>query len=290
MTYRLYQLLARLPLGVLYSLASMMALVIERLVGYRKGVIDSNLLQAFPEKSPAERKQLRHDFYTNLADTTLEVIKGSELPLDAFRERLTIVNPELLTDLSDNFQQSVIVLTLHMGNWEWMLHRAAAEYPVSSAFVYKTLHSPDANRFSLETRTRFGAHAIEMRDAARDVIKNRRTPRLIFMVADQSPGFRERVHWTTFLNQNTAFFSGGAALARATGFPLAFTYSRRAARGRYQIELAEIARDPKNVEEEVLIERYARLTENAIKASPADWLWSNRRWKLQQADVIKTDR
>ncbi len=288
MTYRLYQLLARLPLSLLYPMASLMAFLVEHVVGYRKGIIDTNLSQAFPEKSPTERKQIMHAFYRNLADTTLEVMKGSRLPLATFRQRLDLHNPEVLTNLSDNYQQSVIVLTLHMGNWEWMLHRATAEYPVESAFVYKTLHNSDANRFSLETRCRFGAHAVEMREAARDVIKNRRTPRFIFMVADQSPGFRERVHWTTFLNQNTAFFSGGAALARATGFPLAFAYSRRTERGHYRIELAEIARDPKSAEEAVLVERYARLTESAITTSPADWLWSNRRWKHRRKELFDT--
>ena len=43
----------------------------------------------------------------------------------------------------------------------------------------------------------------------------------------------------------------------------------------------EITRDPASVEESWIIERYAELTEEAIRSHPEDWLWSNRRWKHQ---------
>ena len=157
---------------------------------------------------------------------------------------MTIRNPELLEDLSQQGQQSVLVMLAHQGNWEWMLHRAAAQYDMPMAFVYKRLHSAAADEFSLRARGRFGASAIEMRETARNFIRHRRTPRLIYMLADQSPGARERVYVTHFLNRQTAFFSGAATLAKATGFPVAYARCRRLRRGYFDIELIEICRDP----------------------------------------------
>ena len=68
---------------------------------------------------------------------------------------MTISNPELLEDLSQQGQQSVLVMLAHQGNWEWMLHRAAAQYDMPMAFVYKRLHSAAADEFSLRARVAF---------------------------------------------------------------------------------------------------------------------------------------
>lgn len=276
-----YQALARLPLNWLYGLSTAAAKLLEHVIRYRKKTVDDNLRQAFPDATAAWRKTIRGHFYQNLCDTTFEIISGSRQPLPFFAERMSISNPELLDELSQSGRQSVLVMLAHQGNWEWMLHRAAAQYDMAMAFVYKRLHSDAADQFSLYARGRFGATAIEMRETARNFIRHRRTPRLIYMLADQSPGQRERVHVTSFLNRPTAFFSGAATLAKAAGFPVAFARCRRTRRGYYEIALTEITRDPAATGESGILERYAELTETAIRECPADWLWSNRRWKHQ---------
>ena len=279
MIYGLYTTLAKLSLTTLYRLGSATAWLLEHVFRYRRQVVDENLARAFPEMTVTQRRKTRQAFYRHLADTTVEIIAGSRWPLARFTERVAIKNPELLHTLSNNGSRTVVVMTLHQGNWEWMLHSARAEYDTRHAFVYKRLHSESADRFSLEARCRFGAEAIEMRDAARNMIRHRRSPRLIFMVADQSPGKRERAHWTSFLHQQTPFFAGAATIARMTGAPVAFASCRRLSRGHYQIDLQTIADNPAELEESEIIERYARCAETAINDSPEDWLWSNRRWK-----------
>jgi len=285
MSYWFYRLLSALPLRVLYGIASCAACFLQRIIGYRRTVVADNITRAFPELDAPQRQQMLSDFYRHFADTTLEIVAGYSMPMTELRARMMIMNPEVIDQASKGYQQSVIVMTLHQGNWAWMLYAANDCYPMDSAAVYKRLHDNGADRFSLESRSRFGTEPIEMRDAGRNVIKHRRRARLIFMVADQSPGRRERVHWTQFLNQPTAFFSGAAALARATGFPVVFAAGRRRSRGHYQIDLTLITDVPKGMEESDIIERYARLTERAIRQSPAEWLWSNRRWKHNIHDM-----
>lgn len=289
MTRLAYALLARLPLNTLYALATGGAWLLENLFRYRRATVDGNLAQAFPSMSVAERAQTRNRFYRNLCDTTVEIIAGSRRPLEFFTQRVTIRNPGLLDELSNGGQQTVLVMLAHQGNWEWMLHCAAASYDIAMAFVYKRLHNADSDAFSLAARRRFGAEAIEMRDTARNIIRNRRRPRLIYLLGDQSPGQRERVQVTDFLNRPTAFFSGAATLARATGFPVAYAHCHRMARGHFEIELLEIVRDPSTVDEHWIIQRYAELTEQFIRESPADWLWSNRRWKHQVATAANPE-
>ena len=69
---------------------------------------------------------------------------------------------------------------------------------------------------------------------------------------------------------------------------MAFARCQRIKRGHFEVELVEITRDPASVEETWILERYAELTETAIRACPDDWLWSNRRWKHQAPTLDKS--
>ncbi len=289
MIYWFYRLVAHTPELLSYWLADLGAWLLEHAFRYRRQVIDDNLRRAFPEKSLDQCAQLRREFYAHLADTTVEIIRAREMSDEAFLSRVEIANPEVITAATASLNQSAIVLTLHQGNWEWMLQRAALEFSIQQAAVYKRLHNAGADRFSHEVRAKRGAQTVEMRTAARNVLKHRRTPRLIFLIGDQSPGKRERVHWSNFMNQPTAFFAGAESLARATGFPVLFASCRRTTRGQYRIFVEEISMNPKELAEGEIMEQYARLTERAIIAEPASWLWSNRRWK-RQADSATSSK
>lgn len=279
MTYWLYRAIARLPLWMCYPIATAAAWLAQYVLRYRRQIILNNLVGAFPEHSHAWRKQRLSEFYSGLADTTIEIIFGSRMSLEEISARVHYENPEVVRIATDNFTRPALVLTLHQGNWEWMLRGAKAALNIRVDPVYKKLRSPGADRFALETRSQFGAKPILMKHVARNVLKHRAEARLIALVADQSPGKRERVHWTTFLNQSTAFFSGGAAIARATGLPVIFATCQRVSRGYYNVRFEVITGTPKELPEDEIIERYTQLAEREIRRHPASWLWSNNRWK-----------
>jgi KDO2-lipid IV(A) lauroyltransferase len=120
-----------------------------------------------------------------------------------------------------------------------------------------------------------------MKGVSRHVLKNRRTPRVLALLADQSPGKREAIHWTQFLNQTTAFFMGPATLARLTKYPVYFARTQRLSQGRYHAELLTICAEPGTMSENELIEKYVALAEETIRLQPESYLWTNRRWKLE---------
>ena len=151
-------------------------------------------------------------------------------------------------------------------------------FPSTACLVQSALGARQAACFDMEAACSGFLYSVE---TARNFIRHRRTPRLIYMLADQSPGARERVYVTHFLNRQTAFFSGAATLAKATGFPVAYARCRRLRRGYFDIELIEICRNPDELGEDGILQRYAELTEASIRECPDDWLWSNRRWKHQ---------
>lgn len=279
MTYYLYKALSKLPLSALYGLSYVLYLLIYRVFKYRTKTVRQNLERAFPDKNADWIANTERAFYRQFVDVTLEILKAHSWQLGDVTKHMSLANEEVMQQYTQNGTRSVVLLTMHRGNWEWMLHFVNAALGLQIDPVYKPLTDKGADRFAYETRARFGSRPIPMANAARDMIKHRRQFRLFTMVADQSPGARDRGYWTTFLNQDTGFFTGGAALARATGFPVLFARCDRTAQGQYTIHLHPITEDPKSMTEAEIVARYVALCEQAIRDEPDNWLWSNRRWK-----------
>jgi len=275
----LYRLLSWLPFPLLYALAWVAYLLLYYVTGYRKTVVYENLRRAFPDKSAREVTVLAKMFYRQLAQVAFEIVKARRMSKADFRQRVELVNPELIRQYSNNFQDSVIVLTIHQGNWEWMLHGVTSALGVPVDPVYKPLHNKSADKLIFDIRSRFGSRPVSMEYATKDIIRRRREFRLFVMVADQSPIRSERSYWTEFMHQPAAFYLGTEAIAKMTGFPILFAQCRRQRRGHYQLEFHELAQAPYDKNSHEITERYVRMAEQAIRSEPQSWLWSNRRWK-----------
>ena len=169
-----YRCLGRLPLALLYPVAWLTYIFIYYVSGYRKAVARENLTNAFPERSETEITVLLKKFYRGLCQTALEITRARYMSREAFLRRIEVLNPDLLADCSEGMTRTVIILTIHQGNWEWMLHGVSANLGVSLDPVYKPLHSPTADRFMREVRARFGARPIPMKAAPRDILGNRK--------------------------------------------------------------------------------------------------------------------
>ena len=75
---------------------------------------------------------------------------------------------------------------------------------------------------------------------------------------------------------------GAEQIARATRLPMLYLVMRRVKRGWYEVEVRQLWDGRERLELNAVTERYARACEADVLASPADWLWSYRRWKLKK--------
>ena len=185
MIYWLYKALALLPLPIKYGLARVAAILLQRVFRYRAKVIDTNLQNAFPERDAAWRADIAKRFYRQFTDVTMEILHASRMPLNEFKQRVTIEGLDEFERLTENRSKSAIVLTIHLGNWEWMMHAANAHGDIPIDPVYKRLRNEGAERFAYEVRSRFGGEPILMEKVARNVLKNRRRFRALVLLADQ---------------------------------------------------------------------------------------------------------
>lgn len=244
-------------------------------------MVRKNLSNSFPDKSDHERKVIEREFYRNLADYSVEVLKLLTIQPDELKRRIVFKNAELIQKYKEE-GKSIIGLASHQFNWEWVLAGGSLVLPIDIDFVYQPVSSPLFEEFSYACRTRFGAYAIKRTDVAREAIRRREKQRLISIVADQYPGYEhDKKYITKFLNQETAFFDGTNQMAILTQFPVTYFSVKKVRRGFYEVFIEEVALPPYGREDKQAVENYVRALEKQIELQPANWLWSHNRWKTR---------
>jgi KDO2-lipid IV(A) lauroyltransferase len=275
------KLLSRLPMAALYALSSFLYLLAFYVARHRRHVIREQLETVFPPMSDADRTVIHKRFLKNFCDVMVEVLKSVSMTEAQMRAHVKILNVQSAHDYL-GAGQSVMLVTSHLCNWEWLLHGVALHlgYPVDAA--YKPLHDPWAERLMLKVRSRFGARLVPAKDLLADFLRRRGIVRAVAMNADQAPVSTDKRYWTRFLGQDTAFYIGAEQIARAMRLPVLYVVMRRVHRGYYEVELRPLWDGREAAEPNQITERYARACEIDVLKSPADWLWSYRRWRLKK--------
>ncbi len=279
-----YRLLGRLPLALLYCLSSLAALTIYHIVRYRRQVVADNLAAAFPNFSRAELIALEKRFYRHICDLGFEILVSRTLPRAEFSRRVKLSNPEVLAPYID-LRQSVLFLTCHQGNWEWLL-QVVSDYmgcPIDA--VYKTLHDGVFDEFMFECRARAGK-PIAFKDAAREVLRRRREFRGFAMLADQAPFKRDKRYWHDFFGRPASFYLGPQKIAEATQYPVIYVSMTKLRRGYYSAHFEVLAQPPIEKGGFAVLDCYIAALESSIRKQPETWLWSNRKWKHIPPDNV----
>lgn len=278
------RILARFPLPVLRLLSWWLYVIAFRVVRWRVPLARRNLEAAFPAMPAAARERILRDCYRNLASSLMEAIWGYGASAEALKRRVTIANPEAI-DRYRGQGRSVILLTGHVCNWEWLLLAAGAHLGIPIDVVYKPLRLAGVDAYVREARQRFGANPIPHRTFLFEVMRRGEEVRAYGVLADQTPLKKTPKHWTRFLNQDTAFFLGPEKIARYLDASVVYVEMRRTGPGRYSVHLEPIADPPYDDTAGVeIVERYARRLEATVLAAPADWLWIHNKWKYARPD------
>jgi Kdo2-lipid IVA lauroyltransferase/acyltransferase len=279
------KLLSRLPLFVLYIFSDIMFVVGYYMIRYRRAVVQSNLKNSFPEKSKIELQKIEREFYRNLCDYPIETLKLMTMSKDDVMQRMKYKNPQEVEG-SARQGQSMIYLTAHQFNWEWLLGGACLSTSPPIYYVYQAQSSKFFDNFSNLIRQRFGARGIKREKVGREAIKLKGTLHSLALLADQFPGLdHDKRFWTPFFHQDTAFFQGINQLAIMTQYPVLFFVSRKVKRGYYECEIIKIAEPPYAKNDLIIVENYVKATEKIIRENPEGWLWSHDRWKRSREEM-----
>lgn len=275
-----FRLLSYLPLSVLYLFSDLVYLIARYVISYRKAVIDENLWFAFPDKSAAERKKIRNQFYRNFTDAffaeTLKMLTISEKEL---RRRFQVVNQDLI-DQEVLQGKTAIMMAGHVFNWEMAILGVALNTQVEAETVYLRINNDFFNQLMYKIRTHFGGTMTEIQDFRKSMITLRSRPRILHLAADQRPTGKDK-YQRDFLNRPANFYEGGELFAKKMDLPVFFGTISKPKRGHYRFEYHKMAEPPydHHLPHSVTDEFCRRLEEN-IRLKPDLYLWSHKRWKV----------
>ncbi|MDR2979196.1 MAG: lysophospholipid acyltransferase family protein [Bacteroidales bacterium] len=269
-----------LPLKALYAISYLFYLIIAKVVEYRKAVINQNLRNSFPEKSEDEIDEIRDRFYKYLSEIAAEMIKMLSISRKQLVRRYRCVNPEIVDNYYDD-GKSVILMSSHYNNWEWMVlgldmffkHYGVGVGAPNSNKVFEKL----INR----ARTRYGTEVI-FANKIREAFSCRKQNDIhtsYMMLSDQSPGNPEKSFKARFLNQPTAVIYGAEHFALKYNLPVIYYEVIKIKRGYYELHFTLIIEKPISTSYGEITTEYLRLLEKTIQKQPEYWLWSHKRWK-----------
>lgn len=283
----LCKLTARLPFWVIWGLADIFYVLLYYVARYRRKTVHENLVRSFPEKSQEEIRKITKKFYHHLSDLGLETIKFNQMTEKEIDDRLKVYGLDIYEEYY-RAGKSIVLLGQHHNNWEWsgsIQRFIKAQYLV----VYNPVRkNKELEKFILQTRERFGAKSIPVNHSVRTALafNNAERPGALILAADQTPPPNSQF-WTTFLNQETAFFVGPMKIAMKTNQPVVLHHTRKVGRGRYEVFHYKLIENPAQVKPEEIMMAYIHKLEEIIKTEPEYWLWSHRRWKHKRPANIE---
>ena len=266
------------PTDWLYKFSYVIAFMLRDMVRYRRKVAYQNIKNSFPEKSEKEIQQIFHESYRYLADRVVENIKCFTITMDEVEQRVQISNPEVLSDCYKRGQH-LVMMASHISTWEFGGYRAVTASEHDNFAVVAVVSNPRFNQLIQRTRAKMGMHLVMMDKAKDFLVKPLTKPTAGIFISDQSPSNMRTCYWTNFLGQDTAFFTGAERYARDKNAMVIYPKITKLKHGCFTAEIVEITKDPNSLPFGAITEKYVRVIEQQLRETPADWLWTHKRWK-----------
>ncbi len=253
------------------------------MLGFRRKVVERNLLLAFPGESPEHaetRLQLLGEAFQHLGRVFLEIFLLFGF-FDRYAKRnIRVRGLEHWTRAKES-GKGVIFLASHVGNWELM---AAGFADVGDPVMLVTKHlKPEWFHRAIErARGRAGVLATYEPRTLKDVFRQLAKNGTVGMVLDQYTGPPVGVR-VPFFGIPVGTNLGLATVARRTGAPVLPILNHRLADGSFEVEIFPALQWIPDEHPDVELARntaaYAAILEGQVRRYPGQWLWSHQRFK-----------
>jgi KDO2-lipid IV(A) lauroyltransferase len=284
--YGIIGLLTLPPLGVLYLLEKPMTWLLKDILKYRRDIVESNFSKSFPEWSGEDLLLYTKRYYSWLSRVFLESFKAMHWSVNRLNKQFEVINPEILEEYAEE-KQDVIVITGHTANWEWT-PGAICPYGFDLIGVYKPQTSKTFDYLTYLIRKKKSVLPTPMRGTLRAIGQSApvgQQPRALLLIADQIPAKGDIHYWSTFLNQETAWFKGAEKIALKKKLPVLYMKTSEVKKGKYSAEFLPLYDGSGPTADNEITDFYIHALEQTIRENPSHWLWSHRRWKHRREDV-----
>ncbi len=281
-------LMGALPRPLALGLAWPLGVFAFDIVRIRRRVTLENLAQAFPDRSPAERRRIGRGAFINLAVVAVEMLRARHLT----REKvLSLVHmdeeSEALHHRIMKEGKGAVFVGGHYSTWELMAARLAATgYP--TLIIVQQQRNPLVNRDLAKSRDRLGFHLVDRGKAVRYVLSMLKEGGVVGILADQDAGPRFGI-FIDFFGRPASTYQGPAGFALRCGAPLVGAWIHREGisytAGYRRLDEEALVGLPPDADEETRIRRlteaYVQWFEERIRMDPDQYFWLHRRWKTR---------
>jgi KDO2-lipid IV(A) lauroyltransferase len=279
----LVRVIGVLPRPLAHGVGIMIGKLVYHLHPRLRRVGRRNLELAFPEKTPAERREILRGVYVSL---------GRLLGEACLFPRYTSANASEIAVYQgfENFEaaekrgKGVLLLTGHFGGWEvGSFFHSLCGHPMQ--IVVRPLDNPYVDDLVSRYRGLHGNTMIGKQEFARGLISAMRKNETVGILMDTNMTPPQGV-FVNFFGIVACTASGLARVALHTGATVvpAFTIWDSVLR-KYRVEFAppvEMVRTGDNDADAVAnTARFTRIIEEFVRRYPDQWLWVHRRWKTR---------
>ena len=288
-------LLSKLPLRFHYFMGDVLSWLARAVFRYRTDVVLTNLSRSFPEAKYKDIKKIYKDFYRHFGEIFAEFMWFGGSSYNRLRKQgiVRLTNVNIFSELYEK-APSVTLLSTHCGNWELLggLPGYDSDDGGRMAFserdiyvVYKKMTNEVSDRVFALNRIAplelVGTECeVESKNILRFSIANKDRKCLYIYPADQAPYRGAGKHPIgEFMHQPTNAMIGSMGVACKLSHAVVYMKMKRVERGHYEVSFIPVCEDASKSSPEDILRRYYDLLEEEINETPANWLWTHKRWK-----------
>ncbi|WP_196603519.1 lysophospholipid acyltransferase family protein [Pectinatus haikarae] len=226
-----------------------------------------------------EAAELVRQSFINMGKAFVEILYMPRLNKDNINY---FVDPEGIEKLREALREEhgVVVLTGHVGNWEWMAASLAFN-GIPTTTIVKPQPNAQHTRILNEYREMVGVEVFargtsELLAAARALKKGK----ILGFLADQDAG--PGGAFIDFFGRPASTPLGPAVFARKFLSPVVPLFIVRCENGRHRLIVGDIMRYENTGDTDADLLRFTvkmtKFVENVIRENPTQWLWFQKRW------------
>jgi KDO2-lipid IV(A) lauroyltransferase len=254
-------------------------------LGRRRRLAHRNLALAFPDLPDRARRRIARRSFQHLGLVFLEGCAVLGRSGESVTRRITLEGLDHLDGVMAR-EGRALVVTAHLGNWELLsLAPLLTGYPLT--VVARALDSAALGAWAGRLRRTAGVEVVDKRAALRPILEALRRGRLVGVLLDQNATRREGI-FVPFFGREASTSRAVATLALRTRTPVIPAFTRRLAPGHHEIAIGPPLPLPPTSDAAAVLALTAACTraiEEAVRATPDQWLWSHDRWRTRPPDA-----
>ncbi len=281
-----FKLLGLLPLKSLRGISRFFGTLMYWIPGFGSLCVE-NLRAAFPEKPEAEIRRIARESLCNLVRTLCEFFWVTSHP-DRFEELIDLTDcrecaEEGLRKTEDG--TGAILVTPHLGNWEFAGRVLAQIFRYKMATVVRTARNPYLDRLISSGRIAGDVKIIHSKGAARGMKSALDHGYTVGILIDQNTRVRDGGIFVKLFGLPVPVSRAPAILSRSRNRFVAIGTVLRTG-GNFKAILKSLPKPAADYEsDEALIQALTDITEEFIRMAPEQYLWMYKRFQHIPADT-----